>query len=152
MSAEPSVIAENTATRERLRALLAHINDEELARPFGDGRTIATILGHIAFWDQRILVLLERWSRGDVQPSPADTEPENVDWINDAAQPFFLAMPPRVLAQLALHTAEQVDHQVEHVSPGLVAAIYAAGDPISLARFSHRDEHLDEIERLLQMS
>lgn len=150
MSVDPSVIAENTATRERLRTLLAHIDDEELARPLGDGRTIATILGHIAFWDQRILVLLERWSRGDVQPALADTEPDDVDWINDAAQPFFLALAPRVLAQLALYTAEQVDHHVEHVAPDLVSAIHAAGDPISLARFSHRGEHLDEIERLLQ--
>ena len=72
MSVDSSVIIKNTATRERLQALLAHIDDEELARPLGDGRTIATILGHVAFWDQRILVLLERWSRGDVQPSPAD--------------------------------------------------------------------------------
>jgi uncharacterized damage-inducible protein DinB len=149
MALDPSVIAENTATRERLRAVLAHIDDEDLARPLGDGRTIATILGHVAFWDQRILVLLEHWSR-DMPPSPADSEPEDVDWINDAAQPFFLAMAPRVLADLALHTAEQVDHQVEQVSPDLVAAIQAAGDPISLARFDHRGEHLDEIERLLQ--
>ncbi len=149
MSVDPSVIAENTATRERLRALLAHIDDDELARPHGDGRTIATILGHVAFWDQRILVLLEQWSRGDVQPSPADCEPENVDWINDAAQPFFLAMAPRDLAHLALRTAEEVDRQVERVAPELVAAIRAAGDPISLARFHHRGEHLDEIEHLL---
>ena len=149
MSVDPSVIAKNTATRERLRAVLARIDDEELARPLGDGRTIATILGHVAFWDQRILVLLERWSHGDGQPSSADTEPEDVDWINDAAQPFFLALAPRVLTQLALHTAEQVDHQVEHVSPALAAAIHAAGDPISLARFHHRGEHLDEIEQLL---
>ncbi len=150
MFVDSVVIATNTATRERLRAVLARIDDEELARPLGDGRTIATILGHVAFWDQRILVLLERWSRGDVQPSSADTEPEDVDWINDAAQTFFLAMAPRALAHLALQTAEQVDHQVEHVSPELVAAIHAAGEPISLARFHHRGEHLDEIESLLR--
>ncbi len=71
-------------------------------------------------------------------------------WLNDAVQAFFLAMTPRVLAQLALRTAEEVDRQVEHVAPELVAAIQAAGDPISLARFSHRGEHLDEIEYLLQ--
>ncbi len=150
MSVDPSVIAENTATRERLRALLAHIDDEELARPLGDGRTIATILGHVAFWDQRILVLLEHWARGDVQPSPADSEPEDVDWINDAADAFLLAIVPRDLAHLALRTAEDVDRQVERVAPELVAAIRAAGDPISLARFSHRGEHLDEIEHLLR--
>ena len=49
MPVEQSVIANNTATRERLRTLVAHVSDEELARPLGDGRTIASILGHVAF-------------------------------------------------------------------------------------------------------
>ena len=149
MSVDQSVIAENTATRERLRELVARLDDEQLARPLGDGRTIASILGHIAFWDRRTLVLLERWTRGDAQPSPAAAEPEDVDWLNDTAQTFFLAIPPRDLAHLALRTAEEVDRQVEHVSPELVAAIRAAGGPISLARYNHRGEHLDEIEHLL---
>lgn len=149
MPVEQSVIANNTATRERLRTMVARVSDEELARPLGDGRTIASILGHVAFWDRRVLVLLERWTRGDAQPSPADNEPDDVDWINDAADAFLLAIAPRDLAHLALRTAEDVDRQVERVAPELVAAIRAAGDPISLARFHHRGEHLDEIEHLL---
>ena len=149
MPVDHAMIANNTATRERLRALVARVSDEELAQPLGDGRTIASILGHVAFWDRRVLVLVERWTRGDAQPSPADTEPEDVDWINDAADGFFLQMTPRDLAHFALRTAEDVDRQVERVTPELVAAIRAAGEPISLARFHHRGEHLDEIERLL---
>ncbi|HYN88416.1 MAG TPA: DinB family protein [Ardenticatenaceae bacterium] len=152
MSLDQSVIAENNATRERLRALVARLSDEALARPLGDGRTIATILGHIAFWDRRVLVLLDHWTRGDAQPSPADAEPEDVDWINDAVQGFLLAMSPRDLAQFALRTAEEVDSQVARVSPELVAAIRAVGEPIALARFYHRGEHLDEIEQLLNES
>ena len=149
MSVDQSVIAQNTATRERLRALVARVSDAELARPLDDGRTIASILGHVAFWDRRVLVLLERWTRGDTQPAPADAEPEDVDWINDAAHAFLLAITPRELAELALRTAEEVDRQVERVSPELVAAIRAAGEPIGLGRFHHRGEHLDEIEQLL---
>ncbi len=148
MSVDQAVIAQNTATRERLRALVARLSDAELAHPIGDGRTIASILGHVAFWDRRVLVLLERWTRGDVHPSPADAEPDDVDWINDAAQAFLLAIPPRELAQLALQTAEDVDRQVERLAPELVAAIRTAGEPISLARFHHRGEHLDELEQL----
>src|SRR3712207_4540152 len=129
MPVEQSVIANNTATRERLRAVVARVSDEELAHPLGDGRTIASILGHVAFWDRRVLVLLERWTRGDAQPSPADTEPDDVDWINDATQAFLLAISPRDLAPLALQTAEDVDRQVERLSPELVAAICAAGEP-----------------------
>jgi len=148
MSVDQAVIAQYTATRERLRALVARLSAAELAQPLGDGRTIASIRGHVAFWDRRVLVLLERWTRGEAHPSPADTEPEDVHWINDAAHAFFLAIAPRELAHLALRTAEEVDRQVELVSPELVAAIRAAGEPISLARFHHRGEHLDEIEQL----
>ena len=149
MPVDQAIIANNTATRERLRTLVARLSDEELARPLGDGRTIASILGHAAFWDRRVLVLLERWTRGDAEPSPADNEPEDVDWINDAAHGFFLEMAPRDLAHFALRTAEEVDRQVERVAPELVAAIRTAGEPITLARFHHRGEHLDEIEQLL---
>jgi hypothetical protein len=149
MSVDQSVIAQNTATRERLRTVVARVSDEELARRLGDGRTIASILGHVAFWDRRVLVLLERWTRGDAQPSPADQEPDDVDWINDATHAFLLAIAPRELAQLALRTAEEIDRQVERVSPELVDAIRAAGEPVGLARFHHRGEHLDEIEQLL---
>src|ERR671933_1107706 len=134
MSIDQSVIDQNTATRERLRAVVARVSDAELARPLSDGRTIATILGHVAFWDQRVLVLLDRWTRGDTHPTPADAEPEDVDWINDATHAFLLAMPPRDLALLALRTAEEVDRQVERVSPELVAAIRAAGATIRLPR------------------
>jgi hypothetical protein len=74
---------------------------------------------------------------------------ENVDWINDAAKPMQLAVPPRRAATLAVETARATDHAVATVSDELLARNAAAGSPVYLLRARHRHEHLDEIEKAL---
>jgi Mycothiol maleylpyruvate isomerase N-terminal domain len=56
MSVDRTFIAENDAERARLRALVTRLNDADLARPMPTGWTIAAILAHLAFWDQRALL------------------------------------------------------------------------------------------------
>ena len=63
MSADRTYIARNDAERARLRALVARLSDADLARPMPGGWTVAAVLAHLAFWDQRIMVLLERWEQ-----------------------------------------------------------------------------------------
>jgi hypothetical protein len=109
---------------------------------------VAAVLAHIGFWDARAIVLLDKWG-GGVEPSAADYEPEDVDWINDAAKPLCLALPPRAAAQLALRLAEEADAKVAALSDAMLAEIRAAGSPINLSRADHRREHLDDIERAL---
>jgi len=107
-----SYIAENNAERERLKALVERLSDEELSRPMPAGWTVAGVLAHMAFWDARALYLMNKWESG-VAPSVADHEPEDVNWINDSAKPLCLALLPRKAAQLALQLAEETDHRVE---------------------------------------
>ncbi len=152
MAVEQTVLANNQRTRERLESIIARLDDEELARTLGDGRTIATILGHMAFWDQRTLILLRRWLEGTTVPSSSDDEPEDIDWINDAAHAFLLLIPSGQLARFAIDTAREIDRLVEEVPSDLVTAIQAAGNPIGLNRGLHRGEHLDEIERFVNAS
>jgi hypothetical protein len=143
-----SFIAQNTAERARLRALVERLTDDDLSRPMSAGWTVAGVLAHLAFWDARAVCLLDKWATG-VPPSEADEEPADVDWLNDAAKPLCLALAPRVAAQLALDLAEEADRRVEAVSDELVAQIMAAGQPLNLSRADHRREHLDDIERQL---
>src|SRR2546428_12638200 len=86
MIVDRSYVAENDGQRERLRALVARLSDGELGRLLGAGWTIASVLGHLAFWDQRILVLLERWQREGPAAVPPALDHAAVDWINDAAK------------------------------------------------------------------
>ena len=108
MATDRSYVAENNSQRQRLRALVEKLTDEQLRQPMAAGWTIASVLAHLAFWDQRILVLLEHWEQGK---APRSHDAEDVDWINDAAKALCLALPPRVAAQLALATADAVDRR-----------------------------------------
>jgi hypothetical protein len=145
---DKSYIAENNAERERLKALVERLSDEELSRPMAAGWTVAGVLAHMAIWDGRGLYLMNKWSNG-IAPSPADHEPEDVGWVNDATKPLCLALPPRAAAQLALQLAEETDQRVEALPDELLAQIMAVGQPFNLSRADHRKEHLDEIESYL---
>jgi hypothetical protein len=149
MSADRSFIAQNDAERARLRALVARLTDADLARPMPAGWTVASVLAHVAFWDQRILVLLDRWEQSPSTAPPAIHEAD-VDWVNDATKALLLAMPPRRAAELTVATAEAVDARVAALPDALLARNEAAGSPLSMTRSVHRQEHLDEIERVLK--
>jgi hypothetical protein len=139
-----SYIADNKRTRERLVALIDRLSDEDLNRLLGDGWTIASTLAHIAFWDFRVLALLDRWQTMSVEPSPIDP-----DILNAAIQPLCQALPAREAARLCLEAAHALDGHLETLSPEILAAIEAAGRPINLRRSEHRDDHLPQIERAL---
>jgi hypothetical protein len=143
----PSYVTENNHERARLRALVDRLSDGELARPLEAGWTVGSLLAHLAFWDQRALVLIERWENEGSRATPRAIDGKDVDWINDSAKALGLALPPRAAARLAVAVADAVDRRVEALSAELVAANAGAGNPINLLRAEHRREHLDEIER-----
>jgi hypothetical protein len=148
MSSDRPYVEPNDRERERLRALIAGTGDQELRRPVNPDWTVAGVLGHIAFWDARALVLGRKLERG-VPFSSADDEPEDVDWINDATSPFIHAIDPRELAELALSLAEETDRLMASLDP---ARMYPddATSPLNALRATHRGEHLDQIEAALR--
>ncbi len=147
--ADRSYVAANREERNRLEALLARLSDQELGRPLESGWTIAAVLGHLAFWDQRILVLIEQWRKAGAAAVPKPFDESNVDWINDATKPMLLAVPPRRAAELVMGIANTVDAAVETLPDDLVSRNVAAGHPVNLLRATHRREHREEIERAL---
>jgi hypothetical protein len=149
MSVDRSYVSENQRELDRLRALVSRLSDADLARPMPAGWTVAGVLGHLAFWDQRIVVLLDRWGADGRGPRPSHDE-TIVDWINDATKPLCLGLAPREAVRVALAAAEAADRRVAALSDALLAANTAAGSPIGLRRAEHRREHLDEIERELR--
>jgi hypothetical protein len=146
MAVDRSYVAKNDRERARLEALVARCSDADLAREMPAGWTVAAVLGHLAFWDQRILTLLDGWERGTPPPLEQATD---VDWINDAGKPLLRALAPRTAAEVAIAIARAVDRRVAALPDELVAKNAAAGSPLNLVRAEHRQEHLDEIERVL---
>src|SRR2546428_11592374 len=152
MTVDRSYIAENDTQRERLRSLVRRLTDQELGRPMSAGWTIAGVLGHLAVWDQRLLVLLERWEREGPAAVPRALDHTAVDWINDAAKPLLLALLTRRGGDLAVSIALAGAPQGKALPAGVVRPNRAAGSPVNLLRAQHRREHLDEIQRALRGS
>ncbi|UCH50537.1 MAG: maleylpyruvate isomerase N-terminal domain-containing protein [Chloroflexota bacterium] len=139
-------VAENAKGRERLRNFVDKITDEELTLTLNaEGWTVAVALAHLAFWDERRLVLVRKWKKEGITPSPIDA-----DIINDALVPLLLAIPPRKAANLSITIAEALDRELEEASPDLIEAMEASGDIHALDRSIHRNLHLDEIDALLK--
>ena len=147
MDDDREYIAANTEQRDRLRALVERLDDDALRAPVNEYWTVAGVLGHIAYWDIRVLVLAEKIERGEPWAA-GDAEPEG-DWLNDSTRPLIHAIAPSEAAQLALRIAEETDALVarlplDRMWPG------DQDSPIAAARSEHRGEHLDEIESALR--
>jgi DinB superfamily len=141
-------VEENARELERMRALVERLTDEEVGSPVDEHWTVAGVLGHIAFWDGRALELALKLESG--RPfSTSDDEPEDVDWINDAARPLIHAIDPREAARLALHIAEETDRKVASL-PADRLFPNDATSPLNALRATHRAEHLDQIESALE--
>ena len=141
-------IAENARQLERMRRLVDGLDDATLEFPVNEYWTVAGVLGHIAFWDARILSLAGKLDRGEPF-APSDTDPEDVDWINDASRPLIHAVPARELAALSLRIAEETDALVATLPPDRLWPSDPES-PLYAVRAEHRGEHLDEIEAALR--
>src|SRR5256886_17395141 len=147
MSGDRGYVEENTRERERMRGLVARLSDDELRRSVNEYWTVAGVLGHIAFWDARVLALADKFERG-VPFSPSDTDPEDVDWINDASRPLIHAVPPLEMARLALRIGEETDARLASL-PAERMWPADPDSPMNALRAAHRGEHLDDIEAAL---
>lgn len=148
MTDERPYIEQNTRERERLRALVEGLDEAALRRPVNEFWTVAGVLGHIAFWDARVLALAAKLERGEPF-STDDRDPEDVDWINDASRPLIHAIPPLEVARLALRIAEETDAKVAALPVNRLLP-RDPDSPIYAARADHRGEHLDDVEAALR--
>ena len=140
-----AAIAESNHTQtERLRRLLGRLDSSMLALRLPNGWTVAVALAHIAFWDRQRLCLMRRWAAGDWCNCGYDGE-----LFNEVLLPFLETIPPDRAAEMALKTAEEVDAFLLTVPDEVVDVALARPDHPNLDRGSHREGHLDDIEKAL---
>jgi Mycothiol maleylpyruvate isomerase N-terminal domain len=137
-------IPENDASRVRLEAFIPSLSTDDYSQSNADGWTVAALLAHLAFWDNRMLVLLRRWQEHGVDESPVDP-----NMINDSLRPLCLALEPRAAADLCLASAKTTDAELAAIPPELYAEIQASPNHYRFNRSLHRNDHLNEIERIL---
>ena len=140
---------QNTESRRRLESLVRILADADLARSTDYGWTVAALLAHLAFWDHRVSVILERWKTEGFDPSEIDARA-----VNDSLRVICHALEPRTAVELALSAAEKVDAELDMLSADQVKQMEehaaATSTQFRMNRSLHRDGHLDDIDALLR--
>lgn len=139
-----SFIELNRASRDRMQTLAGRLSDEELLTKVGEHWTVAIVYAHIAWWDRRVMYVLDMTEKDGKLFIP------EIDiFVNDLSLPLWAAIPPRDAVQIALETAEAVDKRLEEYSSTLREEIYNYNKRWVI-RALHRNEHLDEAEAALK--
>ena len=144
---DKAFVKENEAARQELAELIARLDEPSLQCAVGSDWTVATLLCHLAFWDQRVLFLLGKWESGRLETSHLSAQ--SVDSINEAVKAISQAVPFPAAAKLALDSAAAVDGRVAGISDELCEQIAGAGFERGLRRSLHRREHLQKIKEAL---
>src|SRR5512145_2883436 len=120
MTLDRSFVELNRASTERIRMLAARLSDEEMLHPVGEHWTVAVVFAHLAFWDRRVMYVLDMTERDGKLFIP------EIDiFVNDLSLPLWAAIPPRAAAQIAIETAETLDKRLEEFSPALLEEIFS---------------------------
>jgi hypothetical protein len=124
------------------------LSAEDLARTTSYGWTISALLAHLAYWDQRMLVILHRWKEHGLDRSPVDAQA-----VNDALLPLCMALESEAAIDLCLSSAEAIDAELEALSPalfdGIQAHVEATSTQFRMNRSLHRNDHLQDMEAVL---
>jgi hypothetical protein len=143
---DPELLSQNEIERDRLATLVAKLSDDDLARDLGEGWTVAVALAHLAFWDERAALMLERYAAG----TPSHHIP---DWyevmLNETLEPQWRVLPVREAAAQAVAAAEHVTRALRTLDDDLCERLEAHEEGYLLRRFNHRREHIEQIEAAL---
>jgi hypothetical protein len=143
MPLDPSYKDLNRASRERIRTL-AQLSDEELQTKVGEHWTAAIVLAHLAWWDRRVMYVLDMTEKDGKLFIP------EIDiFVNDLSLPLWAAVPPKEAARICIESAETVDKRIEEYSPELLEEIYNYNKRWVI-RALHRNEHLNEADEALK--
>ena len=144
MPLDPTYKEQNRTSKERIHSLANRLTDEELQTKVGEHWTVGIVFAHLAFWDRRILYVLDMTEKeGRV------FIPEIDIFVNDLSLPLWAAIPTREAARIAIESAEALDTRLEEFSPALLDEIYN-NNKRWVVRALHRNEHLDEADTALK--
>jgi len=144
MSIDRQFAVLNRASTERIRNI-ARLSDKELLTPVGEHWTAAITLAHLAFWDRRVMVVLD-----GTEHDGKVFVPEIDILVNDLSLPLWAAIPPRAAATIAVEAAQDLDERLEKCADDVLEAVYQY-NPRWVVRALHRNEHLDEVDAALKV-
>ncbi|HET7145482.1 MAG TPA: DinB family protein [Anaerolineales bacterium] len=144
MSLDPTYKELNRASTERIKKLAASLTDQEMQTRVGEHWTVAIALAHLAWWDRRVMYVLDMTKKDGKLFIP------EIDiFVNDLSLPLWAAIPAREAARIAIETSEDLDKQLEAYPQNLLEEIYNYNKRW-VVRALHRNEHLDEVDAALK--
>jgi hypothetical protein len=144
MSLDPTYKDLNRASTERIKKLASTITDEEMQTRVGEHWTVSIALAHLAFWDRRVMYVLDMTAKDGKLFIP------EIDiFVNDLSLPLWAVIPPREAARIAIETSEDLDKRLEVYPPLLLEEIFNYNKRWVI-RALHRNEHLNEVDAALK--
>jgi DinB superfamily len=137
-------VQENSESRRKLEGVVRGLSETELTRANAGGWTVSALLAHLAFWEQRALVLMRRRKANGLDESPIDPNA-----MKDALMPFYLGIDPCKSAELCLSSTAAVDAELESVTAELFDQIEAGLTYDRFSRALHRVDHMNDIAHIL---
>jgi hypothetical protein len=138
-----SFVELNRASRDRMRTLAELLTDEEMLTQVGEHWTVSIVFAHIAWWDRRVMYVL------DMTEKDAKLFIPEIDiFVNDLSLPLWAAVPPRAAVRIAMENAEALDKRLEEYPQELLEEIFNYNKRWVI-RALHRGEHLDEADAAL---
>ncbi len=143
MTTEDHDLQSNARTTRRLRELVSRLDESAMSRSLGDGWTVAFALVHLAFWDVRQDVALQRYVRGDEFAA----EDVTTNATLEAIAPLF---DPATAGAVAVRAAEQLDATLESLTGEQLESLRREGFAYAIERWRHREDHVAQIEEVLR--
>jgi hypothetical protein len=141
---DKSYIELNRTSRERMRTLALSLTHEQMQTKVGEHWTVSIVYAHIAWWDRRVMYVLDMTEKeGKVFIPQIDI------FVNDLSLPLWAAVPAREAVRIAMENAEAVDKRLEAYPESLLEEIYKLNKRWVI-RALHRNEHLDEADDALR--
>ena len=144
MTLDPTYIEQNRASTGRIRALADRLTDDEMQTKVGEHWTVAIAFAHLAWWDRRVMYVLDMTARDEKL-----FVPEIDIVVNDLSLPLWAVIPPRDATRICIETSEMLDKQLEEYSQALLEEIFNYNKRWVI-RALHRNEHLDEVDAALR--
>ncbi|MCE9645443.1 MAG: hypothetical protein K8S20_05530 [Chloroflexi bacterium] len=144
MALDPAYKDLNRVSTERIKKLAASLTDKQLQTRVGKHWTVAIALAHLAWWDRRVMYVLDMTAKNGKLFIP------EIDiFVNDLSLPLWAAIPPREATRIAIDTSQDLDQRLEVYPQNFLEEIHNYNKRWVI-RALHRNEHLDEVDAALK--
>ena len=143
MPIDPTFHEQNLASTQRMKDIASRLSDEQLQTRVGEHWTVAIVYAHLAWWDRRVMYVLDM-----TQKNGELFIPEIDIFVNDLSLPLWAAIPPREAVRIGIKTADDLDNRIQSYDPKLRELIFDYNKRWVI-RGLHRNEHLNQAEAAL---